>query len=69
VILQEWVIEAVAMRGLAGLVVTVTVLGGDASVVHGVNLVVAGLLPAFAIVTRSRALARRSSGSRSVRWY
>jgi hypothetical protein len=33
VILQEWVIEAVAMWGLPALVATVTVMGGDENVV------------------------------------
>lgn len=51
VILQEWIIEAVAMWGLAGLVFAVTLIGGDASVVDGVYRVVAGILVAFAVVT------------------
>ncbi len=51
VILQEWIIEAVAMWGLAALVCAVTFIGGDASVVDGVYRVVAGLLVAFAVVT------------------
>ena len=51
VILQEWVIEAVAMWGLAALVIAVTLMGGDTSVVEGVYRVVAAILVAFAFVT------------------
>ena len=51
VILQEWVIEAVAMWGLAALVFAATLMGGDAGVVDGVYRVVAGILVAFAVVT------------------
>jgi hypothetical protein len=51
VILQEWIIEAVAMWGLAGLVFAVTLMGGDAGVADGVYRVVAGILVAFAVVT------------------
>ena len=51
VILQEWIIEAVAMWGLAGLVFAVTLMGGDAGVADGVYRVVAAILVAFAVVT------------------
>lgn len=51
VILQEWIIEAVAMLGLAGLVVAVTIMGGETSVVDGVYRVVAAILVAFGAVT------------------
>jgi hypothetical protein len=51
VILQEWIIEAVAMCGLAGLIFAVTLWGGDTSVVDVVYRVVAGILAAFALVT------------------
>jgi hypothetical protein len=63
VILQEWVIEAGAMWGLAGLVFAVTLMGGDASVVDGVYRVVAGILVAFAIVTAL------TGARRSVIWF
>jgi hypothetical protein len=51
VILQEWVIEAVAMWGLASLVFAVTLVGGDAGVVAAVYRVVAGIVVAFGAVT------------------
>jgi hypothetical protein len=51
VILQEWVVEAVAMWGLAGLVIAVTAVGGDPTLVDTVYLVVAGVLVAIAAVT------------------
>jgi hypothetical protein len=51
VILQEWVIEAVAMWGLAALVFAVTLIGGDSNVVDAVYRVVAAILVAFATVT------------------
>jgi hypothetical protein len=51
VILQEWIIEAVAMWGLAALVFAVTIIGGDSDVVDAVYRVVAGILVAFATVT------------------
>lgn len=51
VILQEWIIEAVAMVGLAGVVFAATLIGGDTAVVDGVYRVVAGILVAFGAVT------------------
>jgi hypothetical protein len=51
VILQEWIIEAVAMWGLAALVFAATLIGGDAGIVDNVYRVVAGILVAFAVAT------------------
>jgi hypothetical protein len=51
VILQEWLAEAVALSGLAALVITVTATGGDDGLVDVVYRVVAGILIALAALT------------------
>lgn len=51
VILQEWLAEAVAMWGLAALVIFVTVVGGDERLLDTVYRVTAAILVAFAGLT------------------
>jgi hypothetical protein len=52
VVLQEWLVEAVTMWGIAALVVVCTVVGGAASeVTYWVYRVAALLLVALAVVT------------------
>ena len=52
VVLQEWLVEAAAMWGIAALVIVCTVVGGAASeVTSWVYRVAASLLVALAVVT------------------
>lgn len=51
VFLQEWLVEAFTMWGIAALVVVVTAVGGQAAVTAWVYRVAAGLLLALAALT------------------
>ncbi len=52
IVLQEWLAEAFTMWGLAGVIVTVTVVGGaEANTSQWVYRVAAGLLLALAVLT------------------
>jgi hypothetical protein len=51
VILQEWLAEAFAMWGLAGVTVAVTAAGGGTSAAHWVQLTVAAVLVALGALT------------------
>jgi len=51
VMLQEWLVEAVTMWGIAALVIVVTAVGGDTDVTAWVYRVAAGMLIAIAVLT------------------
>jgi hypothetical protein len=51
IIIQEWLVESIAMWSVAATIIAVTAIGSDASIASTVYLVMACVLVAIAIVT------------------